>query len=121
MWPDFNVFFAITRLTLLQCIGIWYLTQCVRWGKLSEPEIRRVVYEDGERGLSSDFMLKRLNVKIFGKRKMVLMTASSFLTLIKRWILKHHKASFRWCYYDGKHPNDYLKSFKIGFERRRSI
>jgi len=111
--PDFNVFFRYNATFPYYSDAIWYLTQMRRWGQISQAKpdswyidvakkvYRPDIYEEAVKELIAD-----------GK-----MSASDFPDLAKEDGFRAPQTHFiDGVTYDGRHPNDYLKKFKIGLK-----
>ncbi|MEO9654961.1 MAG: CmpA/NrtA family ABC transporter substrate-binding protein [Marinomonas sp.] len=116
--PDFNVFFRHNATYPYYSDAIWYLTQMRRWGQISEPK-------------SDDWYMKtakevyRPDIYAQAAESLVedgLMMASEFPDFATEDGFKAPQSDFiDGVTYDGKRPNDYLKSFKIGLKGDEQI
>jgi nitrate/nitrite transport system substrate-binding protein len=108
--PDFNVFFRYDATYPYYSDCIWYLTQMRRWGQIDEAktdswyeEIAKQVYRpdiylEAAESLKDDGILTDAEIpKTEGYRE----PTSDFIDGVN---------------YDGKKPNDYLRSLKVGLK-----
>ena len=111
--PDFNVFFRHHATYPYYSDAIWYLTQMRRWGQIAEPKsdewfmktakevYRPDIYAQAAKSLIEDGVMSADEFPDFDKEDGFKPPQSDFIDGVT---------------YDGKHPNDYLKSFKIGLK-----
>lgn len=111
--PDFNVFFRHNATYPYYSDAIWYLTQMRRWGQIPEAKpdgwymkiakevYRPDIYEKAAKSLIADGLMKASDFPDFAKEDGFKPPQSEFIDGIT---------------YDGKHPNAYLNSFKIGLK-----
>ncbi len=109
--PDFNVFFKHNATYPWQSDCVWYLTQMVRWGQIKEQKpdswffqtaksvYRADIYEKAATMLVREGFLKASDFP--GKTDGFRPPSSEFID---------GKT------YDGKKPNEYIKSFEIGLK-----
>ncbi len=109
--PDFNVFYRYYATYPYYSDAVWYLTQMRRWGQISEDKddqwyadtaadvYRPDIYLQAARLLATEGFIKEADVPwdSDGYREMT----NEFIDGIP---------------YDGKMPNDYLKSLTIGYK-----
>lgn len=116
--PDFNVFFRHNATYPYYSDAIWYLTQMRRWGQISEyksdkwyKEIAKKVYRPDLYAEAAKELIKE------GKLK-----ASEFPDFAKESGFKPVQKDFLdGISYNGKKPNAYLKSFKIGLKGKDKL
>ncbi|RCX01139.1 nitrate/nitrite transport system substrate-binding protein [Marinomonas foliarum] len=111
--PDFNVFFRHHATYPYYSDAIWYLTQMRRWGQIAEPKsdewfmkiakdvYRPDIYAQAAQSLIEDGVMSADEFPDFDKEDGFKPPQSDFIDGVM---------------YDGKHPNDYLKRFKIGLK-----
>ena len=111
--PDFNVFFRHHATYPYYSDAIWYLTQMRRWGQIPEAKsddwymetakevYRPDIYQQAAESLIEDGVMSADEFPDFDKEDGFKPPQSDFIDGVT---------------YDGKHPNDYLKSFKIGLK-----
>ncbi|AEF54296.1 CmpA/NrtA family ABC transporter substrate-binding protein [Marinomonas posidonica] len=111
--PDFNVFFRHNATYPYYSDAIWYLTQMRRWGQIAEPKsdewfmktakevYRPDIYAQAAESLIEDGLMQASDFPAFDKEDGFKAPQSDFIDGIT---------------YDGKRPNDYLKSFQIGLK-----
>ncbi|KZN14833.1 CmpA/NrtA family ABC transporter substrate-binding protein [Marinomonas sp. TW1] len=111
--PDFNVFFRHNATYPYYSDAIWYLTQMRRWGQIAEPKsdewfmktakevYRPDIYAQAAESLIEDGFMQASDFPDFTTEDGFKSPQSDFIDGIT---------------YDGKHPNDYLKSFQIGLK-----
>ncbi len=116
--PDFNVFFRHNATYPYYSDAIWYLTQMRRWGQIAEPKsdewfmkiakdvYRPDIYAQAANALIDDGVMKANEFPDFGVEDGFKPAQSDFIDGVS---------------YDGKRPNDYLKSFKIGLKGNDQI
>nr|WP_239495758.1 CmpA/NrtA family ABC transporter substrate-binding protein [Marinomonas primoryensis] len=111
--PDFNVFFRHHATYPYYSDAIWYLTQMRRWGQIAEPQSDEWFMKTAKEVYRPDIYAQAAKTLIEDG----LMTASEFPDFDKEDGFKAPQSEFiDGVTYDGKHPNDYLKSFKIGLK-----
>jgi len=111
--PDFNVFFRYYATYPYYSDAIWYLTQMRRWGQISEAKpdswymdiakkvYRPDIYEKAAKELISEGKLSATDFPEFSSEDGFRQPQTHFIDGVT---------------YDGHHPNDYLKKFKIGLK-----
>lgn len=111
--PDFNVFFRHNATYPYYSDAIWYLTQMRRWGQIAEPKSDEWFMKTAKEVYRPDVYAQAAKALIEDG----LMAASEFPDFDKEDGFKAPQSEFiDGVTYDGKHPNDYLKSFKIGLK-----
>ena len=111
--PDFNVFFRYHATYPYYSDAVWYLTQMRRWGQIAEAkpdswymEIAKQVY--------------RPDVYVAAAKELIAegkLQAADFPDFATETGFRAPQAEFiDGVVYDGRKPNDYLKSFKIGLK-----
>jgi len=116
--PDFNVFFRYNATYPYYSDAVWFLTQMRRWGQIPtyEPDswyfkIAKDVYKPEYYDIAAKALIKE------GKMK-----ASDFPNFDKETGFKSPTSDFiDGITYDGRKPNAYLKSFKIGLKGKEKI
>ena len=116
--PDFNVFFRHHATYPYYSDAIWYLTQMRRWGQIAEPKsddwfmktakevYRPDIYAQAAESLIEDGLMRADEFPDFATEDGFKPPQSDFIDGVT---------------YDGKRPNDYLKSFKIGLKGDEQI
>jgi nitrate/nitrite transport system substrate-binding protein len=108
--PDFNVFFRYHATYPFYSDGIWYLTQMRRWGQISEPkpdawydETIRSIYRPGVWRAAAERLVAegRLTAADVPETDGYKPPDAGFLDGVV---------------YDGRRPNDYLRSLAIGLK-----
>ncbi|MEW5755486.1 MAG: CmpA/NrtA family ABC transporter substrate-binding protein [Pseudomonadota bacterium] len=111
--PDFNVFFRYNATYPYYSDAVWYLTQMRRWGQIPEQKpdswyletakkvYRPDIYAAAAKALIKDGKMKAADFPDFDKEEGFRPPVAEFIDGIT---------------YDGRKPNDYLKSFKIGLK-----
>ncbi|MCV2402317.1 ABC transporter substrate-binding protein [Marinomonas sp. C2222] len=111
--PDFNVFFRYNATYPYYSDAIWYLTQMRRWGQIAEPKSDEWFMETAKKVYRPDIYAQAAQSLI----EEGLMDASEFPNFDTEDGFKPATSDFiDGVTYDGKRPNDYLKSFKIGLK-----
>lgn len=111
--PDFNVFFRHNATYPYYSDAIWYLTQMRRWGQIAEPKSDEWFMNVAKEVYRPDIYAQAANALIEDG----LMVASEFPDFEKEDGFKAPQSDFiDGVTYDGKKPNDYLKSFEIGLK-----
>ncbi|WP_417527839.1 CmpA/NrtA family ABC transporter substrate-binding protein [Marinomonas shanghaiensis] len=111
--PDFNVFFRHHATYPYYSDAIWYLTQMRRWGQIAEPKSDEWFMKTAKEVYRPDIYAQAAKSLI----EEGVMTASDFPDFDKEDGFKPPQNDFiDGVTYDGKRPNDYLKSFKIGLK-----
>jgi nitrate/nitrite transport system substrate-binding protein len=106
--PDFNVFYRYHATYPYYSDAIWYLTQMRRWGQVADPKADAWYHETAKAVYKPDIWRKAA-AELVAEKKMPAADVpetdgyrpptSEFIDGMA---------------YDGKHPVDYLKGFKIG-------
>lgn len=116
--PDFNVFFRYYATYPYYSDAVWYLTQMRRWGQISEykPDswymniaknvYRPDIYAKAAKELIAEGKMKASDFPNFAKE-------SGFRAPHNRFIDKVR--------YDGRKPNAYLQSLKIGLKGKQKL
>lgn len=116
--PDFNVFFRYNATYPYYSDAIWYLTQMRRWGQIEEQKAdswymdiaksvyRPDIYTQAAKELIAEGKLKASDFPDFSTEDGFKPTQSDFIDGVS---------------YDGKQPNAYLDSFKIGLKGKDKI
>ncbi len=116
--PDFNVFFRHNATYPYYSDAIWYLTQMRRWGQISEPKSDDWYMKTAKEVYRPDIYAQAAESLIEDG----LMMASEFPDFATEDGFKAPQSDFiDGVTYDGKRPNDYLKSFKIGLKGDEQI
>ncbi len=116
--PDFNVFFRYNATYPYYSDAIWYLTQMRRWGQIEEQKAdswymdiaksvyRPDIYAQAAKELIAEGKLKASDFPDFNTEDGFKPPQSDFIDGVS---------------YDGKQPNAYLESFKIGLKGKDKI
>lgn len=116
--PDFNVFFRHNATYPYYSDAIWYLTQMRRWGQIAEPKSDEWFMKTAKDVYRPDVYAQAANALIEDG----LMVSSEFPDFDKEDGFKAPQSDFiDGVTYDGKKPNDYLKSFNIGLKGNDQI
>lgn len=111
--PDFNVFFRHNATYPYYSDAIWYLTQMRRWGQIAEPKSDEWFMKTAKEVYRPDIYAEAAKALIEDG----LMMASEFPDFETEDGFKAPQSDFiDGVTYDGKRPNDYLKSFEIGLK-----
>ena len=106
--PDFNVFFRYNATYPFYSDAVWYLTQMRRWGQISEAKTDDWYLETAAKVYRPDIWLQAAQALV----KEGKMSGSD---VPQTDGYKAPTGDFiDGIEYDGRHPNDYLKKFKIG-------
>lgn len=112
--PDFNVFFRYHATYPFQSDAVWYLTQMRRWGQIPEAKpdswyldiakqvFRADIYQQAAKELIADGKMKATDFPDFSKE-------TGFRPV-------QHTKFIDGVQFDGKKPNAYVDSFKIGLK-----
>jgi nitrate/nitrite transport system substrate-binding protein len=112
--PDFNVFFRYNATYPYYSDAVWYLTQMRRWGQIAEHKddkwyddtaksvYRPDIYKKAAEALIAEGKLKKEDFPDFASESGYKPATSDFIDGVT---------------YDGKKPNDYIDSFKIGLKK----
>ena len=111
--PDFNVFFRHNATYPYYSDAIWYLTQMRRWGQIAEPkadswymDIAKKVYRPDIYAIAAQDLIDE-----------GVMDAKDFPNFKTETGFKPAQTGFiDGITYDGRYPNSYLESFKIGLK-----
>ena len=111
--PDFNVFFRYYATYPYYSDAIWYLSQMRRWGQIADAKpdswymdvakkvYRPDIYEKAAKELIAEGKMSATDFPNFSSEDGFRQPQTHFIDGIT---------------YDGHHPNDYLKKFKIGLK-----
>jgi len=111
--PDFNVFFRYFATYPYYSDAIWYLTQMRRWGQIADEKpdswymdiakkvYRPDIYAEAAKELIAEGHIRAEEFPDFAKEDGYRAPQTDFIDGVT---------------YDGKKPNDYLKSFDIGLQ-----
>ncbi|MGO3344039.1 MAG: CmpA/NrtA family ABC transporter substrate-binding protein [Marinomonas sp.] len=111
--PDFNVFFRHNATYPYYSDAIWYLTQMRRWGQIPEAKSDDWYMKTAKEVYRPDIYQKAAESLIEDG----IMAASEFPDFAKEDGFKAPQSEFiDGVTYDGKQPNAYLNSFKIGLK-----
>jgi nitrate/nitrite transport system substrate-binding protein len=112
--PDFNVFFRYNATFPYYSDAIWYLTQMRRWGQISDAKpdswymetakkvYRPDIYEVAAKELIAEGKVKAKDFPAFATEDGFRPPHNEFIDGVE---------------YDGRYPNAYLESLKIGLKR----
>ena len=111
--PDFNVFFRYYATYPYYSDAIWYLTQMRRWGQIPEAKPDSWYMDVAKKVYRPDIYAKAAK-ELIAEGKL---SASDFPDFAKEDGFRQPQTHFiDGVTYDGHHPNDYLKKFKIGLK-----
>lgn len=112
--PDFNVFFRYNATYPYYSDAIWYLTQMRRWGQISEDKSDQWYKDIAKSVYRPDIYTKAAKSLI----NIGIANASDFPAFDSETGYKPvTNAMIDAVPYDGKKPNDYINSFKIGLKQ----
>ncbi len=108
--PDFNVFFRYHATYPFYSDAVWYLTQMRRWGQISEPKPDSWYHEVAKNVYRPDIYMKaaQMLVEEGHLEANEIPETDGFRPATNEFI--------DGITYDGKKPNDYLRSFPIGLK-----
>ena len=113
---DFNVFFRYNASYPYYSDAVWFLTQMVRWGQITEQKEDSWYHTMAKKIYRPDVYMKAVDELIDDG----LFEESVFLPAVKANRAGGYKPStsdfIDGKTYDGKKPNDYIDSFKIGLK-----
>lgn len=111
--PDFNVFFRYNATYPYYSDAIWYLSQMRRWGQIDE-------YKSDEWFMKTAKDVYRPDIYALAATSLIedgVMSASDFPDFATETGFKPPQTEFiDGITYDGRYPNEYLKSFNIGLK-----
>ena len=112
---DFNVFFRYNASYPYYSDAVWFLTQMVRWGQITEQKEDSWYHTMAKKIYRPDVYMKAVDELIDDG----LFEESVFLPAVKANRAGGYKPTSDFIdgkTYDGKKPNDYIDSFKIGLK-----
>ncbi|MER2605421.1 MAG: CmpA/NrtA family ABC transporter substrate-binding protein [Siculibacillus sp.] len=114
--PDFNVFFKYFATFPFYSDAVWYLTQMRRWGQIPEGKTDAWYDETAKKIYRPDIYLKAAEALIAeGKLK------KEDVPFGSDGYKAPDKGFMDGVVYDGKKPNDYLASLKIGLKGAQKV
>lgn len=114
--PDFNVFFKYFATFPFYSDAVWYLTQMRRWGQIPEGKTDAWYDETAKKIYRPDIYLKAAEALIAeGKLK------KEDVPFGSDGYKSPDKGFMDGVVYDGKKPNDYLASLKIGLKGAQKV
>tara|TARA_R110002072_G_scaffold1780_3_gene14621 strand:+ start:16561 stop:17919 length:1359 start_codon:yes stop_codon:yes gene_type:complete len=110
--PDFNVFFRHFATYPYYSDAIWYLTQMRRWGQIETPKSDQWYMDTAKSVYRPDIYMQAAAELI----KDGVMVAADFPTVEETGFKPVQTGFIDDVTYDGRRPNDYLKSLSIGLK-----
>ncbi|OGB24993.1 MAG: nitrate ABC transporter substrate-binding protein [Burkholderiales bacterium RIFCSPLOWO2_02_FULL_57_36] len=112
--PDFNVFFRYHATYPYQSDAVWYLTQMRRWGQIPESKPDSWYLDIAKKVYRAD-IYQQAAKELIAEGKM---TAADFPDFSKETGFRpvQHTKFIDGIAFDGKKPNAYVDSFKIGLK-----
>lgn len=116
--PDFNVFFRYNATYPYYSDAIWYLTQMRRWGQIAEDKPDTWYHDLASSVYRPDIYTKAAQSLIAEK----IAEAKDFPDFAKEDGYKPAQSEFiDGVVYDGRKPNAYIDSFKIGLKSGQTL
>ncbi|MBI2311003.1 MAG: ABC transporter substrate-binding protein [Betaproteobacteria bacterium] len=112
--PDFNVFFRYNATYPYYSDAVWYLTQMRRWGQIPEAKPDSWYMDIAKKVYRADIYQQAAN-ELIAEGKM---TAADFPDFAKETGFRplQHTKFIDGIVFDGRKPNAYIDSFKIGLK-----
>lgn len=114
--PDFNVFFRYFATYPYQSDAVWYLTQMRRWGQIAEPKSDEWYADVAAQVYRPDLYLEAARHLVEEG-----MAAEADFPWDTDGYRPAHADFIDGVEYDGRKPNDYLKSFPIGLKGEQKV
>lgn len=116
--PDFNVFFRYHATYPFYSDAVWYLTQMRRWGQIPEAKPDSW-YVDLAKQVFRPDIYRQAAVELIGEGKM---KASDFPDFVKESGFRPINATtfIDGIRFDGRKPNAYIDSFRIGLKGKQT-
>lgn len=115
--PDFNVFFRHNATYPYYSDAIWYLTQMRRWGQIGETKPDSWYFETARKVYQPQtYQSAAAELVAEGKAQ-----ASDFPAAGEEGFRAPTNEFIDGITYDGRKPNEYIQSFKIGLKSDSSL